>query len=168
MNYSFEETWQSTWMFSNHIHRQCDREEFVEFEDPETTHAAKFRVTCRLPNGKYASLKQRIITRRFMEDDRVVIVWKSFIAGDGSLRGIQTDETGWGIIRPSLTGQGTMMQVCVKHVPLHLNGCCPASEPVMSKYNNVLENVAKESDREITSGAESLLLEDALTGIHKL
>ncbi|OWZ16608.1 hypothetical protein PHMEG_0009578 [Phytophthora megakarya] len=164
--FSFEQTCQSIWLLSNHVHRQLDREEFDQFDDPDTTHASKFRIKCRLPDGGHASLKQRVITRRFMESDRMVLVWKSVIAGEGSLSGIQTDESGWAIIQPSLTGSGTTMQVCMKHVPLHLN--IPISEASTVQFDNLLESVIHETDQEITNGAEALLLEDAVKGINVL
>ncbi|KAL3670912.1 hypothetical protein V7S43_004097 [Phytophthora oleae] len=113
MMYSYEQTSQAMWMFSNHIHRQVDREEFEAFDDRETTQAVKFRIMRRLPGGDLASLTQRITTRRFVEKDRVVIVLKSFTAGEGPLRGIQTDETGWITIQPSSTGHVTFIGLCL-------------------------------------------------------
>ncbi|EGZ09018.1 hypothetical protein PHYSODRAFT_252345 [Phytophthora sojae] len=50
MMYSFEQTSQSMWRISNHIHRQFEREEFA-FEDPETTHAHRGLQHVRVAHG---------------------------------------------------------------------------------------------------------------------
>ncbi|OWZ12958.1 hypothetical protein PHMEG_00013800 [Phytophthora megakarya] len=164
--FSYEETCRSIWMLSNHVHRQLDRDEFDGFEDPETMHAAKFRINCRFSDGRAASLKQRIITRRFMENDRMVMVRKAVIAGEGPLSGIQIDESGWTVIRPSPTGSGTIMQVCISQVPLHLNN--PVSEAVAHQFNDLLQSIIHESDLEIHAGAEALLIENEMTGFDLL
>ncbi|OWZ10899.1 hypothetical protein PHMEG_00016160 [Phytophthora megakarya] len=93
----------------------------------------------------------------------MILVWKSVIAGEGPLCGIQTDESGWVIVQPSPTGSGTTMQVCVKQVPLHLN--CPTGQAAAQQFDELLQSVVQKNSHEITTGAEALLLEDAVTEI---
>ncbi|KAK1929555.1 hypothetical protein P3T76_014953 [Phytophthora citrophthora] len=164
--HSYEQTSQALWILSNHIHRQVDREEFQAFDDIETTQAVKFRIMRRLFGGEWASLKQRITTHQFVEKHRVVIVFKSLVAGEGPLSGIQTDETGWITLQPSSTGHGTVVELCLKQVPLHLNS--PMPEPAAQQFNDMLKSVVQESNLEIFTAAEALLLEYAMIGINLL
>ncbi|KAJ8556934.1 hypothetical protein ON010_g9030 [Phytophthora cinnamomi] len=163
--FSYEQTCESMWIFSHLLNRQEDREEYTGVEDRENTLAMKFRLTERLPNGERASLKQRIACRRFNEENRVVIVRKSFLAGEGSCSGMQTDEFGWTVLRPSATGSGTVMEVCLRQVPLHLNSASAVPENVSSQYNELLQRLYQDNLSEATNSAESLLLDDVLTGI---
>ncbi|KAJ8531679.1 hypothetical protein ON010_g14282 [Phytophthora cinnamomi] len=78
---------------------------------------------------------------------------------------MQTDEFGWTVLRPSATGSGTVMEVCLRQVPLHLNSASAVPENVSSQYNELLQRLYQDNLSEATNSAESLLLDDVLTGI---
>ncbi|KAL4167633.1 hypothetical protein KRP22_013117 [Phytophthora ramorum] len=138
-----------------------NREDYAGIQDPENTIATKFHVTKCIDGGKQLSLKERIVTRRFKEEKRSVLVWKALLTGEGLCKGMQTEETGWSIIRPSATGFGTTVEVCMRQVPLHLSHL----EPVTKQFEEMLQSVIQENSQEITNGAKELLLENMLTGI---
>ncbi|KAL3670908.1 hypothetical protein V7S43_004093 [Phytophthora oleae] len=166
MLFSFEQMCESIWMLAHLLNRQEDREEYTGNEDKENTLAMKFRMTDRLPSGQVASMTQRVVCRRFKEQNRMVFVTKSFLVGEGPCRGMQTDESGWTILRPSASGSGTVMEVCMKQVPLHLNSASAVPRSVVNYYNELLQTLHQENLREATNGAESLLLDDVLAGIN--
>ncbi|KAL4165645.1 hypothetical protein KRP22_014355 [Phytophthora ramorum] len=161
MLFSYDCTCQSIWMLSHFVHRQENREDYAGIQDPENTIATKFHVTKCIDGGKQLSLKERIVTRRFKEEKRTVLVWKALLTGEGLCKGMQTEETGWSIIRPSATGFGTTVEVCMRQVPLHLSHL----EPVTKQFEEMLQSVIQENSQEITNGAKELLLENMLTGI---
>ncbi|OWZ16609.1 hypothetical protein PHMEG_0009579, partial [Phytophthora megakarya] len=157
---------ESMWMLAHLLNRQDDREKYSGIQDPENTLAMKFRVTDRLPNAELASLTQRVVSRRHKEDNRMVFVCKSFLAGEGSCRGMQTDEYGWTILRPSEKGIGTIMECCMRQVPLHLNNASAVPKNVATYYNELLQTMHQENIQEAANGAETLLLDDVLTDIN--
>ncbi|GMF13430.1 unnamed protein product [Phytophthora lilii] len=162
MLFNYEQTCQSMWMLSHLVHRQKDREDYHDIQDPANTIATEFRITKRLPEGAQLSLKERFVSRRFDEDTRTVLVWKAFLAGEGSCMGMQTEETGWSVIRPSKTGTGTVVEVCMRQVPLHVNS---TNTGPANLFDNFLQTVIRENSQEITNGAKALLLENMLSGI---
>ncbi|KAG7390849.1 hypothetical protein PHYBOEH_006907 [Phytophthora boehmeriae] len=166
MMFSFKQTCQSVWMLGHLLHRQEDREEFDSNPNREEIMAMKFRVSGRLAGGERAFLSHRVVTRKFVEDDRMVMVAKSFIAGEGACSGMQVEETGWTIIRPSTTGSGTIVEVCFRQVPVHLNSANSVPELVTNKFNDLLQTMIQDNSAEVTRGMESLLLDDVLHGIH--
>ncbi|KAG1691820.1 hypothetical protein DVH05_026195 [Phytophthora capsici] len=85
-------------MLAHLLNRQEEREEYAGNKDKDNTLATKFRITDRLPSGQVASMTQRVVCRRFKEPNRMVFVTKSFLAGGGACRGMQTDECGWTIL----------------------------------------------------------------------
>lgn len=105
--------------------------------DDENTIALKYRMTCER-KGQQVPLDAVLVMRRFVERDRVAIVWRcvSRAARDQSaLSGMYTDETGWSVFKPvspsaelSLAGAGTVMQSCVHVVPKRASGVVVSNE----------------------------------------
>ncbi|OWZ15054.1 hypothetical protein PHMEG_00011374 [Phytophthora megakarya] len=163
--FGYKHTWQSVWMLSHMMHRQEDREDYGGIEDPENTIATKFRITKQLPGGTRVSLKERFVVRKFEETNRTIIIWKASLTGEGSFSGMQTELTGWSIIRPSTTDSGCVVDVCMLHVPLHLKNPDVAPDIMADRFSEFLQSIIQENSQEITSGSKALLLEHMLTGI---
>ncbi|POM66977.1 Hypothetical protein PHPALM_17083 [Phytophthora palmivora] len=71
------------------------------FRDAEfATLPIGYRLEKTLSNGETVSIMKHVVSRRFIESDRVVIVWKMFSEGEGIFSGMDTDETGFSILRP--------------------------------------------------------------------
>ncbi|GMF33511.1 unnamed protein product [Phytophthora lilii] len=62
-----------------------------------------------LKPGHGLSVVQRSVTRRYEQSNRVIVVWRSFIEGEGVLAGIHADETGCDELTAS--AKGTMMKI---------------------------------------------------------
>ncbi|KAG7390847.1 hypothetical protein PHYBOEH_006905 [Phytophthora boehmeriae] len=163
--FSYKQTCDSFWMLSYLVHQQEEREEFYDVENPENTAAIKLRFTKMLPGVGRESLVHRFVHRRFREKDRAVYVWKSSILGDGSFRGMQMDETGWRVIRPSETGDGTFVKVCIRQTPLHLGSSNAAIALVARQFDDFVQAMVQVNCEEMNIATESLLLEDALKGV---
>jgi hypothetical protein len=105
--------------------------------EDENTIALKYRMTCER-KGQKVPLDAVLVMRRYVERDRVAIVWRciSRAARDQSaLSGMFTDETGWSVFKPvspsaelSLAGAGTVMQSCVHVVPKRASGVVVSNE----------------------------------------
>ncbi|GMF61770.1 unnamed protein product [Phytophthora fragariaefolia] len=164
--FTFERACKTMWMVARVLNRQEARENY-QTEDPDNTISVKLRATRQLPNGSCDALVHRFVYRRFVEENRVVQMWKSSIIGDGRFRGMQLDETGWWTIQPSASGTATTVtQACVHHIPLHR---CSAREtpPLLAEqFEQFAQSMAHENSLESIRVINSLLLDDALDGIN--
>ncbi|GMF33505.1 unnamed protein product [Phytophthora lilii] len=86
--FHYKDICQYRWLAAHLFHRQQSRELYDDVEDPSNTLALKYRVTTRLNSGEFASALQRIVIRRYTEDDRMLIVWRLFTEGEGVFDGI--------------------------------------------------------------------------------
>ncbi|GMF65941.1 unnamed protein product [Phytophthora lilii] len=120
MPFDFKEACQTLWYSALLPHRQEDRKVFDGVDDPENTAAFKFRVSNRLATGQVVSVVQRVVTRRYLEEGRMVLVWQSLMEGEGMFIGMQAGETGWDVLTPSMDASkpGTVMRTCISHTPV--------------------------------------------------
>ncbi|GMF58418.1 unnamed protein product [Phytophthora fragariaefolia] len=140
------------------FHRQESRELFQQIEDPNNTLALKFRVTTQLSSGEVATAIQRIVLRRYQENERMVLVWKLFTEGEGLFAGLHSDETGWGVAIPASTARvGTVIRTCVHNVPMHVN-IKTDQGPAVKQFNVKLLEWGLENNEKVTTGLENLLI----------
>ncbi|ETK81465.1 hypothetical protein L915_13035 [Phytophthora nicotianae] len=165
MPFKFKQTCNSVWHLAQLKHRQEDREIYEGVEDPENTMAMKFRVTSRRM-GETVSLLQRVVVRRYQEINRVVVVWKVFTEGEGLFRGMHSDETGWGVIRPSTTSDatGTILDTCFRNVPMHFSNSSTCT-PVVNEFTDMVVNTGEEENKTVMQALEKMLLDDALANV---
>ncbi|RLN96766.1 hypothetical protein BBJ28_00014670 [Nothophytophthora sp. Chile5] len=162
MPFDFKQTCQSLWKMAIMQHRQTDREIYYDVGDPETTLALKYRITSRQRSGRIVSVVQRVVARRFEETNRMVTIWRSFTEGEGVFTGMHSDETGWCVAKPSptpLTG-GTVLETCIRHVPMHFQNTATL-EPAVEQFTDLVLNSGTEDGTEITGMLEKLLLDNA-------
>ncbi|KAG6623704.1 uncharacterized protein IUM83_02193 [Phytophthora cinnamomi] len=102
------------------LREQIDRQEHNDVLDPENTIAFKFRVRKTLNSGSTASILKRVVVRRNVESERVVIVMKVFPEGEGIFSGMDIDGTWWVSIRPYNDGltKGALLEACSRRVPV--------------------------------------------------
>ncbi|KAG7376796.1 hypothetical protein PHYPSEUDO_012738 [Phytophthora pseudosyringae] len=74
---------------------------------------------------------------------------------------MQTEETGWSIIRPK--GSGSVVEVCMKQETSYLKRPSAGSELAANRFNDVLQSIIQEHSQEITNGAKSV--EHMLAGV---
>ncbi|KAF4038634.1 hypothetical protein GN244_ATG09159 [Phytophthora infestans] len=103
----------SCWESFNFQHHQRDRKDYDGVEDSDNTVALKYRVIRTLASGTTVSVMQRLVGRRFIEQNRVV--------GEGAFRGMHSTQTGWSCLRPMPDGSGTVGEVCVRQNPVLFN-----------------------------------------------
>ncbi|KAG1712585.1 hypothetical protein DVH05_000327 [Phytophthora capsici] len=77
-------------------HRSCS---YPDVSRPEHTFAVKFRLqtpTSKLPpEAGPTFLDLKLVLRRYVEPNRLVLMWRGLSAGEKDLDGLFTDETGW-------------------------------------------------------------------------
>ncbi|RLN54254.1 hypothetical protein BBJ28_00005618 [Nothophytophthora sp. Chile5] len=161
--FAFQRTCRALWQLEYQRHRWEDREIYDGVDKPENTMAMKFRISCRQKDGLARSLVQHIVIRRYMEEERMVIVWRKFTEGEGAFAGFQSDETIWQVIRPtaSSSGGGTSMEACVRYVPMHLSSTVDAGAPI-GQYTRMALGSGEEDCTENIRRLEEILLDEVL------
>ncbi|RLN80928.1 hypothetical protein BBJ28_00003398 [Nothophytophthora sp. Chile5] len=162
--FPFERTCRALWQLEYQRHRWEDRELYDGVDKPENTMAMKFRISCRQKGGLARSLVQHIVIRRYMEEERMVIVWRKFTEGEGAFAGFQSDETIWHVIRPTASslGGGTNMEACVRYVPMHLSSAVNGGAPI-GQYTRMALGSGEEDCTEIIRRLEEILLDEVLS-----
>ncbi|GAB9464531.1 hypothetical protein Gpo141_00001960 [Globisporangium polare] len=142
---------------------------------PEDTIAVKFQVSgCR--KGTDARLDVKLVMRRYIEKERMVLVWRKMAKGENQLSGMYTDETGWCVLKkipasassPSTAATGpnaigTVMQSCVHVVPKRSGAVIHENIPEIGMLTNVVVDAYEEDVIAINKAMENLLLEEALS-----
>lgn len=159
--FEFQGTCQSRWLVAHMLHRQEDRELYHKLDESERTVAIKFRITSRLESDKLASVLQRIAIRRYEQDERMVIVWRAFMQGEGLFTGMHAEETGWGVATAfaGASKASTMLRTCIRSVPMHFSTVA-THEPVAKQFTGVVLESGTVNNVEITNALENLLLKD--------
>ncbi|KAG6949583.1 hypothetical protein JG687_00014767 [Phytophthora cactorum] len=85
----FKEICRILWGAGQLPHRQENRQRFTDVEDPTNTAAFKFQISSRLSAGRAVSA--RVVTRRYQQEDRMVLVWQSIIEGEGMFTGMRAE-----------------------------------------------------------------------------
>ncbi|KAG7384952.1 hypothetical protein PHYPSEUDO_002098 [Phytophthora pseudosyringae] len=116
-------------------HRSCS---YPDVSRPEHTFAVKFRLQMPasiLPPGAGPTfLDLKLVLRRYVEQSRLVLIWRGLSAGENDLEGLFTDETGWVVIEqmdPFQQGEAgtissaarTSMRSCVRMTPKRADDC---------------------------------------------
>lgn len=159
--FAFQQVCWFTWLVAQMQHRQEDRERFDGVDDPENTSAFKFRVSTRLNSGRSVSVLERAVIRRYVRDDRLVIVWRLFTEGEGIFTGMHADESGWCVSIP-LSGSPvseTLTRTIMRHVPMHFRSKS-TQDVAAQQFTGFLLDSGTENAREIGSRMEKLLLQD--------
>ncbi|KAG7387266.1 hypothetical protein PHYBOEH_008326 [Phytophthora boehmeriae] len=159
--FAFKKACRFAWMVGQMAHRKEDRQVFDRLKDPENSAAFKFRVTSRLKTGKVVSVLQRSVSRRYHEENRHVIVWRSFTEGEGMFAGMHAEESGHCIATPlnDPSEVGTVLTTCMRHVPMHFKQAADCELSVKQFTGMMLDSCAEDST-EIKNRLQKLLLGD--------
>lgn len=120
----------------------------------------KYRFQARV-GDRVVSFLQHLITRRYTEADRVVLIWRKFAEEEGTLAGKHVDETGWNIIRQSVDGTGTLMESTSRYVPMSF-GSVTTDASELKEFTDTIRSVGEEECQKCVRKLEALLLDDAL------
>ncbi|ETL88054.1 hypothetical protein L917_12847 [Phytophthora nicotianae] len=150
--FGFQAACLTMWELSTVAHRQNDRYVYCDVSDPENTKAVQFRLRKTLDKCSPVSILKHVVSRRFTEKDRVVIVWKVFSEGEGIFSGMDTDETAWVSIRPLNDGskKTTLMEFCSRQVPVpYLTA--NAHDPAVKEFQKMMEDAVAEDAQIVAS-----------------
>ncbi|KAG1712548.1 hypothetical protein DVH05_000290 [Phytophthora capsici] len=156
---SFEDSSRVMWELVLWPHRQIAREVYHSVPDPENTVALQFRVQKTSAGGKVRSIMKHLVCRRFVESDRVVIVWRIFSEGEGDFSGLDVDETGWSSIRPVRDDSQykTLMEFHSRQVPVpYLTA--NANNSIGKEFLDMMQDVVEEDRQETAQLMGKLLL----------
>eukprot|EP00644_Phytophthora_capsici_P016893 jgi/Phyca11/45605/gw1.59.44.1 len=115
--FSFERTSSAMWQAIQHVHRHESRQHYNGVTDPESTIAVKCRIPSPKDNGELVDMLIHVVIKKYVQPDRMVIVWRALTEGDNEFSGMHSDETGWSVIRPHKT-EGAIIQAFTRYFPL--------------------------------------------------
>ncbi|KAG7396241.1 hypothetical protein PHYBOEH_002559 [Phytophthora boehmeriae] len=135
----------------------CRYDEGVE--DPDNTMVSKYTFDFCFESGESAVLVVYCAVKRFIEADREVFVWRALNEGQGEFVGLQTDETGWQIMRPSDTNndQETILESHVRLVPAHV-GKVSTSRTSIDRFSEIVVKSSESEVKTITDMIDNLVL----------
>ncbi|GMF12971.1 unnamed protein product [Phytophthora lilii] len=156
--FSFKHTCKVLWRAVQLHHRQEDRQHFYEVGDHENMSAFKLRITKRLHSGRTVSVLQLAVARRYVEADRMVIVWRSFTEGETVFAGMHADECGWCVSTASSNAlnPSTLLRTAIRHTPLHFSS---NNEPTVAQFTGFLIDTGMEDTVAIGNRLQKLLLQ---------
>ncbi|KAG2792965.1 hypothetical protein PC119_g25794, partial [Phytophthora cactorum] len=120
--FSFEQTCDTMWQSMTRLYRQRDWYHY-EVADPENTLAVKSHVQVSRESGGSVHMFVHFVMRRYLEEERMVVVWRALSDGEGEFTGIHSDETGWSIVRPNDADEPLLrvvMQTFVRFIPMDI------------------------------------------------
>ncbi|KAG6959142.1 hypothetical protein JG688_00010208 [Phytophthora aleatoria] len=152
---NLQHTRRELWQAAHMLHRQDCREVYTGAHSGNTI-AVKFRI--KSYPGSTLSLSEHIVVRRFDEEDRTILVWRSLTEGNGSLSGMHSDKTGWCIIRP--VELGTIKETYVRQVPIHFNRDHKAQD--ISQFTILIHRSSEEDGIAIAQGISNMNIHDSV------
>ncbi|KAG2909261.1 hypothetical protein PC116_g22490 [Phytophthora cactorum] len=161
--FSYAHTQRTMWKLWKLYHRQQNREDFGQVAGSDDISVVRYRVLQTLATGSTVSVLKRYVARRFVEENRTVIVCKTHTEGEGVFRGMHSDETGWIRIQPTADEDVTEVLACIRQVPVSF-GISTSTEVQVDEFHQILQSSIHEDMIEVTSALEKLLLEDTLAG----
>ncbi|RLN96763.1 hypothetical protein BBJ28_00014668, partial [Nothophytophthora sp. Chile5] len=91
--FSFQRTCDAVWELASAPHRQAERQVYSGLSDSENSIAVSYCIPCRRENGEVITLRTRLVSRRYVQKSRWVVVWRSLSVADGDFAGMNLDET---------------------------------------------------------------------------
>lgn len=161
--HDFEQTCSAMWRAMVHVHRRQDRHQYRGVTDPDNTIAVKLRIPCPRDSGEPVDMLVHLVTRRYVEAGRVVIVWRAMTEGDDEFSGMHSDEFGWCVIRPNDTNAAlpTVMATFARFVPMTVATHFEDKAQV-DQFATFVVTSGEEDGAEISRMMEALLLDDSV------
>ncbi|KAJ8552526.1 hypothetical protein ON010_g10021 [Phytophthora cinnamomi] len=159
--FDFRRTGDALWESMRLVHFRSDRQRYRSVVDLDSVIAVKFQVGNNCQDA--SNLIIRIVMKRRVEPERIVILWRAHTKGEGELNGIHADETGWSVVRPtdaeskSAVGMSTAILTFIRFVPYNAKGC----ESKLAQFLKLAEFSGHEHGAEIVRSMESILLDGA-------
>ncbi|KAK1929551.1 hypothetical protein P3T76_014949 [Phytophthora citrophthora] len=134
------------------------------------TATIKYPMKCRLKGGESARMTLYNVTRRYVEESRTVFVWRALYEGHDNLSGFHADETGWFVVRPSLTvssadssdsdeASSTILESYTHFVPMGMKNES-SSDVDVERFASILIKAGEEEVKEVVGMLEKVLLDE--------
>ncbi|KAG3091283.1 hypothetical protein PI124_g11215 [Phytophthora idaei] len=135
-------------------------------EGLDDTIAVKYRSPCKR-RGVDTSLDAIMVMRRYVEKDRLAIVWRSVSRGEDEFSGMYTDETGWSVLKrippdSGLNLSGCVMHNCVHIVPKRVDYSAPMPQDEIGLLTNLVIDSYEDDVIALSTLVEDLLLQEAV------
>ncbi|RLN80925.1 hypothetical protein BBJ28_00003395 [Nothophytophthora sp. Chile5] len=164
--FDYQKTCSAMWQAMTLVYRQKDRQHYEGVTDPDNTMAVKFRFQCPGEADERVEMVVRFVMRRYVEANRLVIVWRALSEGEGEYAGMHSDETGWCVVRPLDTNASdsvelpTVMQTFIRFVPMNFASGA-SGERNADQFTKLVVISGEEDGLEVARMMESLLLDDS-------
>ncbi|OWZ02439.1 hypothetical protein PHMEG_00025996 [Phytophthora megakarya] len=166
--FSFQRTCDAVWELLLVQHRQEGRQVYDGLPDPDNSIALQFCSPLEMENGTVLTLRSYHVARKYVEKDRMVVVWRALSEADSEFPGMSSDETGWAIVHAPTSEVGfladpmsTFVQACVRMVPMHFQDNDEKGGNI-DQFMKLMVKTTLEDNKEIECMMERLLVDDAL------
>ncbi|KAL3670925.1 hypothetical protein V7S43_004110 [Phytophthora oleae] len=159
--FSFERTSNATWQAIQHVHRDESRQHYNGVTDPENTIAVKCRIPSPKDDGGLVDMLIQVAIKKYVEADRMIIVWRALTEGDDEFAGMHSDETGWSVIRPHKP-EGAVIQTFTHFFPMAI-ATTFGDKARTDQFSKLVVTSGEEDGLEITRMMESLLIQDSVS-----
>ncbi|ETN19247.1 hypothetical protein PPTG_04613 [Phytophthora nicotianae INRA-310] len=169
--FNYQRTCEAVWELLSAQHRQDERSDYYGLPCAENAKAFQYCSSLRRENGAVLRLKTHQVSRQYIENSRMVVVWRALSEAAEEFPGLNMDETGWCVIHAptsdsdcSKDSTSTLVQACIRLTPMY--HCKPCGSEQRRKLDQFMELSAKsvaEDNMEIEYMMERLLLDEALS-----
>ncbi|KAG7384940.1 hypothetical protein PHYPSEUDO_002086 [Phytophthora pseudosyringae] len=166
MPFGFEQTCSTMWQAMLHVHKRKDRQHYRGVSDPENTIAVKCRIPSPTDSGELVGMLVHLVTKRYVEADRSVMVWRALTEGDDEFSGMHSDETGWCVLRPNKADSDgavvmpTVMQTFARFIPMTV-ATTFRDKTHVDQFAKLVVTSGEEDAADIARMMASLLIEDS-------
>ncbi|KAG6954712.1 hypothetical protein JG688_00012220 [Phytophthora aleatoria] len=169
--FNYQRTCDAVWELLSAQHRQDERYDYHGLPDAENAKALQYCSSLRQENGGVLRSKTYQVSRRFVENSRVVVVWRAQSEAEEEFPGLNMDETGWCVIHApssdsncSADSTSTLVQACIRLTPMsHYQYGGNEQRGKLDQFMELSVKTVAEDNLEIEYMMERLLLDDALS-----
>ncbi|KAG1700018.1 hypothetical protein DVH05_012453 [Phytophthora capsici] len=138
----------------------------VRIQDVKDTIAMTFEVKYKLSPQKDANIVIYGVGRRYVEKDRLVLLWRAFTEGRGEFEGCQSNETIWMVVRPSSDvsdancgDESTVADCYSRLVPINLESTCASGSDVdLNRFVKIVAESGEKDSKQLTEMMKRLMI----------
>ncbi|ETK81499.1 hypothetical protein L915_13014 [Phytophthora nicotianae] len=164
--FHFEKAATAMWYAVKRRYSKNRYHSYQRMELIDDTIAVKYRSPCK-KRGVDTWLDGIMVMRRYVEKDRLAIVWRSVSRGEDEFSGMYTDETGWSVLKriPPDSGlglSGCVMHNCVHIVPKRVDYSASIPQNEIGLLTNLVIDSYEDDVIALSTMVEDLLLQEAV------
>ncbi|OWZ06373.1 hypothetical protein PHMEG_00021381 [Phytophthora megakarya] len=163
--FTYERTCDAVWTLAAAPHRQEQRYQYDDLQDSENSIGVKYYVPVQ-NKGKIIKIRNCQVAKRYVEESRMVVVWRVLSDASGDFPGVTQDETGWCIVhtpsRNATDDATTLVQACIRLTPIHFRSNDASMKRMVAEFTELSMETGVDDSLEIQHMLESLLLDEAL------